>query len=1232
MIARAAVVAALVFISVDLFSLGAPNGAVPTHRGCPEPDAFAQPPKGNYPETWFHFIGGNVSREGIDADLEAIARAGISGVQWFHGHFGGPWPGTTRQIRALTPEWEELVAHLAEKADSLGLRLTIQTCPGWAMAGGPWIEPENAMRRLVWSRTDVEGFEKITLPVGKPSAEEWRDYQDICVLAFPTPLGDTGEPLRPADVRSEEAGWAEMIEGGWKMVSEEGVAKSRDGAAKYQPVDLPAGSEHSFTFSLPAGEVIRTLELPSIGNICYNDVYDPAIHVCLTAEWSDGSQRTLVDADLPKAAWQHSDGEIFLACEEIGLSEKGSGSEGAVSDGATPGTPRYTLTLRNGHRSSLPYLRFWSAARKNNWRGEAGWALIAKESTQEHTLQDTAAFIRPEDILDLSDRLKADGTLDWTAPEGRWTVLRIGHVNLGRRNSPAPPEATGWECNKLDPRGAETQFAHYVGALQGGPMDGRADGMLMDSWECQTQTWTAGMEEEFAGAAGYSLRAWMPALLGYVIGNQENTSSFLIDWRRTVNGLYCENFFRRMTDLAHEKGLTVQYETAGGDVVVMDPLEYYKYADVPMCEFWQPVTEGFVGDLDFKPIRPTASAAHLYGKPRVAAESFTSFNLTWDEHWQMLREVANLNMAEGVTHNVFHTYTHNPQVGFLPPGTSFGSAIGTPFLRGQTWWKYMPLFTAFLARTSYMLEQGRTVAQILWYLGDEVGHRPYQYTGNGTRQTGPYRIPEGFDYDYCTTDALLHRLSVVNGRICTPEGISYEVLWIPENERMLPETVSKLEELIRAGARVIASAPLAPATLSGGEEAVERFEKAVREVWGEEAFETPSTNAFIRRLGKGALAIGVSLDDALRAFKMRPHLICSDPDLIWEERSSEFVSSDISDTTDFSATRRAGKARWFFLAAPVGREFHGEVRLLADLRHGSGFRPGRRHGNGWGSGWLRGIDFRRLRAEWWDPVDGSVHAVPFRRQGRYVEVRLDLAQAEGGFLVLRRGPEKHKMAENVRFKHAAVPEKYKNAENVRFKRAAVPEKYKIAQNVRSERDSVCVDGWTIRFPEGWGAPTEPTTITELKAWKDLGFGPEASAFSGTATYETTFDLPEGFPPASSLTDRTTDETPTPFDPKRHPRKLSVVLDLGTVDFIAEVTVNGQPAGVRWTPPYRLDISDLVHAGTNTLTVDVTSTWYNRLTYDASQPEAARKTWTISGPAPGSPLRPSGLLGPVTLHY
>ena len=1057
---------------------------------------FRQPPKVFYPETWFHFIGGNVSKEGIDADLQAISDAGISGIQWFHGYFGGPWPATGHQLTTLSPEWEDMVGYLGRKADSLGLRLTVQTCPGWSMAGGPWITPENAMRELVWSRTDIPEGEKASSPLKKgiSSEEAWRDYRDIMVLAFPTPLGDTGEPLKPSVNGAGDESWKALVEG----VNERGL-------------NLKAGSSNTVTFTLPGGSVIRTLELPPVGAFSHNFCYDPGIHVKLVARNSKGEEKVLVDADLPMSNWQDGNPyNMVMACNEV---------EDAES---------YTFTLANAHPASVGFVRFYSAARKNSWRGEAGWSLIAKEMFQQHTDQNPLAFVSTKDIIDITDRMDASGRLDWKAPEGdfpegKWTVLRIGHVNPGRKNSPAPPEATGWECSKFDPKGAEIQFANYVGMLQDGPLGGKASGMLMDSWECHTQTWTWTMEEDFAGTAGYSLREHIPALLGYVIDSQEETSRFLIDWRRTVNDLYCENFFRRMTDLAHEKGMKVQYETAGGDVVTMDPLEFFKYADVPMCELWQPVTEGYVGDLDFKPIRPTASAAHIYGKPRVAAESFTSFALTWDEHWQMLREVANLNMSEGVTHNVFHTYTHNPQVGFLPPGTSFGSGIGTPFLRGQTWWKYMPEFTGFLARTSYLLERGLPVADVLWYLGDEVGHKPSQYTGNGKRQSGSIRFPDGYKYDYCNPDVLLTRLSVKDGKIFTPEGICYEVLWIPENERMLPETIVKIAELVREGAKVIASAPISPATLSGGEETIQKFEKAVEDLWGGAA------EGKITRLGKGSLAVGMSLDEALKAFGVRPHLVCDNPDLLWSER-------------------KADDARWYFVAAPVGEDFHGTVRVL-------------------GKG----------KAQWWNPVDGTVRRLKVRGIGRYKTIRLDLEQAEGGFIVFRKDKDIRKPSETA---FASVP----------------------------SSDGVELKDWAVEFPDGWGIPAGPVKLEKLAAWKDLGLGEEGSAFSGTATYSSTFDVSAG------------------------QLGKEVVLDLGQVDFIADVKVNGESAGVCWTAPYRLSIGKLLKEGRNALTVDVTGTWYNRLVYDAGQEEALRKTWTISGPKADAPLHDSGLLGPVVVSF
>ncbi|MGM9620947.1 MAG: glycosyl hydrolase [Bacteroidaceae bacterium] len=1039
-------------------------------------EAFRHPSALYYPETWFHFIGGNVSKEGISADLEAIKQAGISGFQWFHGNFGGQWPQTDRQIKALTPEWEEMVTFMGNKAKELGLRFTVQTCPGWAMAGGPWITPQHAMRQLVWSRTDVEAGgtgEEILLPMPQPSEEDWRDYHDIAVLAFPTPKDDSTDALHPAVTGSNsQLDWEKCLH-------------------QEQSLYLEPGTTHSVRFSLPNGETIRTLELPSINSWRHEWVYQPDVHVTLTAHLAHGNM-VLLDADAPMSNWQDGS-ELVLVCKEAK----------EVKD--------YTFTISNKHGMQLSYVKFYSAARKHNWRGESGWTLTQKMSQPAGFFQDKKAYVRQDLIADLSRRMDSTGHLTWDAPgKGRWIILRIGHVNSGRRNSPAPPEATGWECDKLDPRGAEQQFAGYVGHLCDVPLrDCLPQGMLMDSWECSTQTWTWQMEEAFRSHTGYDLRQWMPALMGYVVERPESTSRFLLDWRRTLNSLYTENFFRRMTDLAHDKGLQVQYETAAGDILPIDALQYYKYADVPMCEYWQPFEEGFVGDANFKPIYPTASAAHLYGKTRVAAESLTSFQLTWDEHWQMLKDVIHYNMAMGVTHCVFHTYTHNPQVGFLPPGTSFGSNIGTPFLRGQTWWKYMPWLTSYLARSGYMLERGKPVSDVLWYLGDEINHRPNQHA--------PF--PEGYKFDYCNPDVLLHRLTVKDGMIQTPEGLSYRLLWIPESSRMMPETMERMIALLQQGANIVCDRPLAPATLQGGRKTELRFDKACRQLFG-------SVRKGIRKIGRGSLLVGMPLSDALQVLSLSPDVKCEGGRVQWLHRVAE-------------------GADWYFVTSPAKGSFSGTVSF-----HTTG------------------------PAELWDMRDGRIYSLPSRASDGYTHVPLTLHPAEGCFIVFRHGM------------HTQAP--------------PWPQP--------SQGKSIALDGsWQLDFPKGWGAP-ESLIIDTLKAWKDLPTGAEGRAFSGTVRY---------------IYHCTLDK----YDDAAH-----YLLDLGRVDMIADIRINGHDAGVLWAEPYCLPIGEWLHEGDNLIEVDVTGTWFNRLVYDAGQPEEQRKTWTISPPSRDSAFRPSGLLGPVTLHY
>ena len=1037
---------------------------------------FKDPPVVYHPETWFHFIGGNVSKAGITADLEAIAKAGISGVQLFHGQFSYPWPGVEPQIACLSPLWDDAVRHAAAECRRLGLRFTMQNCPGWAMSGGPWIEPSNAMRSLVWSRTDVAGGKvDLALPLPRPSEESWRDYREVTVLAFPTPTGDDGELPEPFSVKSDTAlPWKEFISGLSKNKIMLNPATEKD--------------PHWVEVTYPKPVVIRTIEFSDVQAFNHAWCYVPGVNVKVTAILPGGIKKEILNTPMPMAAWQ-ADHPISLACDE------------------TEGATTFRIEIVNQHDMNLRSLRLLSAARKNNWESEAAWTLRSIVRQSEHPRQSAEAFIRPDEVRDISSYMNHDGRLTWQAPAGKWTILRIGHVNAGQKNGPAPPEGTGWECDKLSAEGPKAQFAGYIGRLNNGPLSGGLlNGMLMDSWECYTQTWTDKMESEFAGLTGYPLRKLLPALCGYVIGDQETTGRFLRDWRFVINELVVNRFYGDMAGLAKANGLEVQYETAAGDVFPADIMEYFKYADVPMCEFWQPHADSYVGSLNFKPIRPTASAARLYGKPRVAAEAFTSFENTWDEHLSMLKEVANVNFAEGVTHLVFHTYTHNPFTNGLPPGTSFGGAgIGTPFVRGQTWWKYMPEFTTYLARLNYLFERGKPVSDVLWYLGDEINHKP--------DQEAPF--PKGYKYDYCNPDALLHRLSVSDGRVVTPEGLSYRVIWLPDNERMLPETLEKLLELVKQGATVVGNPPQQIATLIGSTGAQKRFDRAVNELWG-------NGREKIRIIGKGKVVAGLTIDEALHQLGIGPDMTGG---ALWLHR-------------------RVEGADWYFVAAPYGNEFKGDLSF-PDY----------------------GIP------EIWDPVTGDIEPVSTVKSGSgRITVNLDLPRSGSCFVVFRNMVSNHNQPVNA---------------------------------LNHSETILPVGPWTLSFPSGWGAPPS-ITLNGLKAWKDLDMTPEGKAFSGSVLYTTTFD-------AGEATDN-----------------RQFILDLGKVEMIAAVSLNGKPVRTLWTPPYRADLTAAVKPGINQLMVEVTGTWFNRLVYDAGLPENQRKTWVINNPPKDADLRESGLLGPVKL--
>ena len=144
---------------------------------------FRTPPDSTRPLTWWHWMNGNISKQGITLDLEAMKRVGIAGFQMFQvgtGIVQGP-------VVYGSPEHLQLLQHAAHEADRLGLEFAMHNCPGWSSSGGPWITPELSMQLLTWTETTATGGQQVSIALLRPEAKQ-DYYRDAMVLAYPTPV------------------------------------------------------------------------------------------------------------------------------------------------------------------------------------------------------------------------------------------------------------------------------------------------------------------------------------------------------------------------------------------------------------------------------------------------------------------------------------------------------------------------------------------------------------------------------------------------------------------------------------------------------------------------------------------------------------------------------------------------------------------------------------------------------------------------------------------------------------------------------------------------------------------------------------------------------------------------------------------------------------------------------------------------------------------------------------
>lgn len=461
---------------------------------------------------------------------------------------------------------------------------------------------------------------------------------------------------------------------------------------------------------------------------------------------------------------------------------------------------------------------------------------------------DNSKVIDPKEIVDLTDRLQADGRLEWDVPAGEWTILRMGRRSTGANTRPAPAAGLGFESNKFDKGAVESHFKAYFDPLlkQIGPRPKDRTtgftGLDADSWEMSSQNWTPGFREEFKKRRGYDAWPYFPVYSGCVVGNWEITERFLWDIRMTCQELLFENHIGHMKKLCHDRGLKLAIEPYDMNPTV--DLDLGSFADVPMGEFWRNNFNSAWNCIE------AASIGHVMGKPIVAAEAFTAVNTFWKETPCSLKDQGDWAFAAGINRFVIVTFAHQPWLD-RAPGMMF-SMYGLHWERTQTFWPMIDGYHQYLARCSHLLQQGTTVSDIL-YLTPEGP--PHVFRSPASAVEGHARLPDkkGYGFDGCSPNILMARAKVRKGKIEFPGGTSYSLMVLPEFETMTPKLLAKIAELVKAGATIIGTLPVKSPSLSGYPKCDDKVKKLAKKIWG--TLEMPK-EITKRKYGRGTIYFG----------------------------------------------------------------------------------------------------------------------------------------------------------------------------------------------------------------------------------------------------------------------------------------------------------------------------------------------------------------------------------------
>lgn len=792
---------------------------------------FKNPPSSSKVHAWWHWVQGSISKDGITKDLECMKAQGIAEATIINVGLINNKTYLVPQVKFDTEAWYDMFGWALTEAKRLGITIGVHNCDGWSSSGGPWITPEKSMKMFTWSNTIIKGGKTVSMQLERPFSRD-DFYEDVAVVAFPSSITiNSFQKAKPTILLKDSTKAHVLADGNPVSI----VKVDRGNAITFQfNTEFEANKicllpRKEFTWSSPKDFEMSYVLSSSSNGKDFEQLLEFKVkglnemkQIEIPATKSKYYKLTIKD-------FGYTDSWLALTLAEVELLKKDE-------------SPSYNPSIQFHQEKT-----------------------VMVKAGDKNSFEDIGLFkggVNQSKVLDISNKMDANGMLHWNVPAGNWKIIRFGYTTTGAINAPATKEGEGLECDKMDSNAIAFHFSQFPQKLidKAGDMTGNTfKFLLIDSWECAFQNWTQSFPHEFEARRGYKITPFIPALCGEMVTDAATTEAFLFDFRTTIADLIENNYYKKFNSLCHKNKLEMHAEViyGGPGYPPLDVLKTNQYADMPMFEFWTG-TNGKTTTVEYNASKNVtleflASATLFNNKKVLGSEAYTG-TAHYSESPAELKPFGDRAYCSGINQLIVHSYVHQPTD--IAGGMTLGG-FASHFNRNNSWFNFAGSWMYYQARIQYMLQQGQMQADVLYYVGDQLPQ--YLEADNAVN------VPNGYQIHVANYDILKNKIVIKNGKL-TFGNVTFSLLTLPENMGMELATLVRLEELVKAGLVVYGPKPTKLLSMYGVKNNGFRFNQLIDTIWGK----VDGVSVKEHNYGKGKIYWGESMKTVLDKIKLKP--------------------------------------------------------------------------------------------------------------------------------------------------------------------------------------------------------------------------------------------------------------------------------------------------------------------------------------------------------------------------